>query len=101
MRWRIPSIFGKGETIFFVFRFLIQKSLTQRRSSGFVPGFTINNIGAVLITVNCFHWCVVFESPVQSGFLTSKWGNCNCNWSRTDPDIGGTELDHLGPVFFG
>ncbi|KAF8235937.1 hypothetical protein L208DRAFT_1254213 [Tricholoma matsutake] len=46
-------------------------------------------------------WLLVFKSPVQSGFLTSKWGNCNCNQSRTDPDIGRTELDHLGPVFFG
>ena len=42
---------------------------------------------------------LVFKGPVQSGFLTSKWGNRNRNRSRTDPDIGWTEPDRLGPVF--
>ena len=44
---------------------------------------------------------VVFKGPVQSGFLTSKWGNRNRNRSRTDPDIGWTEPDRLGLVFCG
>ena len=43
--------------------------------------------------------CLVFTSPVQSGFLPPKQATVDCNWSRTDPDIAGTELDHLGPVF--
>ncbi|KAF8233488.1 hypothetical protein L208DRAFT_1266289, partial [Tricholoma matsutake] len=34
-------------------------------------------------------------------FLTSKWGNHNCSQSRTNPDIGGTEPDHLGLVYCG
>ena len=42
---------------------------------------------------------VVFASLVQSGFLPPKQATMNCNWSRTDPDIVGIELDHLGLVF--
>jgi len=42
---------------------------------------------------------LVFASPVQSGFLPPKWATVNRNWSRTDPDIVGTEPDHLGLVF--
>jgi len=44
-------------------------------------------------------WCVVFASLVQSGFLPPKQATVNCNQSRTDPNIVGTKLDHLGPVF--
>ena len=29
----------------------------------------------------------------------AKWATVDRNWSRTDPDIVGTEPDHLGPVF--
>ncbi|KIK02632.1 hypothetical protein K443DRAFT_96543, partial [Laccaria amethystina LaAM-08-1] len=39
--------------------------------------------------------------PVQSGFLRPKHATVDCNRSRTDPDIAGTGLDHLGPVFCG
>ena len=42
---------------------------------------------------------IVFASPVQSGFLPPKWATIDCNQSRTDPDIAGTEPDHLGLVF--
>ncbi|KIJ92418.1 hypothetical protein K443DRAFT_64676, partial [Laccaria amethystina LaAM-08-1] len=38
---------------------------------------------------------------VQSGFLPPKWATVDRNRSRTDPHIAGTELDHLGPVYFG
>ncbi|EDR13022.1 uncharacterized protein LACBIDRAFT_322415 [Laccaria bicolor S238N-H82] len=41
----------------------------------------------------------VFASSVQSGFLPPKRATVDRNWSRTDPDIQGTELNHLGPVF--
>jgi len=44
---------------------------------------------------------IVFASLVQSSFLPPKWATVNRNWSRTNPDIGGTEPDHLGPVFCG
>ena len=44
---------------------------------------------------------IVFASPVQSGFLPPKWATVNHNQSRTNPDIVGTEPDHLGPVFCG
>ncbi|KIK00658.1 hypothetical protein K443DRAFT_99971, partial [Laccaria amethystina LaAM-08-1] len=37
--------------------------------------------------------------PVQSDFLCPKRTTVDCNQSRTDPDIGGTGPDHLGPVF--
>ncbi|KIJ97247.1 hypothetical protein K443DRAFT_47325, partial [Laccaria amethystina LaAM-08-1] len=42
-----------------------------------------------------------FRSPVQSGFLHPKRATVDRNRSRTDPDIGGTGPDHLGPVFCG
>ena len=42
---------------------------------------------------------LVFASPVQSGFLPPKRATIDCNRSRTNPDIAGTEPDHLGPVF--
>ena len=42
---------------------------------------------------------LVFASPVQSGFLPQKWANVDRNRSRINPDIAGTEPDHLGPVF--
>jgi len=42
---------------------------------------------------------IVFASGVQSVFLPPKWATVNHNRSRTDPDIVGTKLDHLGPVF--
>ena len=42
---------------------------------------------------------LVFASPVQSGFLPPKLATVDRNQSRTDPDIAGTEPDHLGPVF--
>ena len=42
---------------------------------------------------------VVFASPVQSGFLPPKRATVDRNRSRTDPDVAGTEPDHLGPVF--
>ena len=42
---------------------------------------------------------LVFASPVQSGFLPQKRATIDRNQSRTDPDIAGTEPDHLGPVF--
>ena len=44
-------------------------------------------------------WWLVFTSPVQSSFLPPKQATVNCNQSRTDPDIVGTEPDHLGLVF--
>ncbi|KIJ95189.1 hypothetical protein K443DRAFT_109195, partial [Laccaria amethystina LaAM-08-1] len=34
-------------------------------------------------------------------FLPPKWATVDRNWSRTDPNIAGTEPDHLGPVYFG
>ncbi|KIJ97765.1 hypothetical protein K443DRAFT_105139, partial [Laccaria amethystina LaAM-08-1] len=37
--------------------------------------------------------------PVQSGFLRPKRATVDLNRSRTNPDITGTEPDHLGPVF--
>ena len=43
----------------------------------------------------------MFASLVQSGFLPPKQAAMNHNWSRTDPDIVGTEPDHLGLVFCG
>ena len=39
---------------------------------------------------------VVFTGLVQSGFLPPKQATMDCNWFRTNPDIGATELDHLG-----
>jgi len=42
---------------------------------------------------------VVFASLVQSSFFPPKWATIDHNQSRTDPDIVGTEPDHLGPVF--
>ncbi|KIK04899.1 hypothetical protein K443DRAFT_92220, partial [Laccaria amethystina LaAM-08-1] len=39
--------------------------------------------------------------PVQSGFFHPKRATVDRNQSRTDPDIGGTGADHLGPVFCG
>ncbi|EDR10442.1 uncharacterized protein LACBIDRAFT_317373 [Laccaria bicolor S238N-H82] len=44
---------------------------------------------------------VVFTSSVQSGFLPPKRATVDRNRSRTDPDIEGTERNHLGPVFCG
>jgi hypothetical protein len=44
---------------------------------------------------------VVFASSVQSGFLPPKRATVDRNRSRTDPNIAGTEPDHLGPVYFG
>ncbi|KIK01573.1 hypothetical protein K443DRAFT_98334, partial [Laccaria amethystina LaAM-08-1] len=44
---------------------------------------------------------LVFTSSVQSGFLPPKWATVDRNRSRTDPNIAGTEPDHLGPVYFG
>ncbi|EDR04126.1 uncharacterized protein LACBIDRAFT_306439 [Laccaria bicolor S238N-H82] len=43
----------------------------------------------------------VFASSVQSGFLPPKRATVDHNRSRTDPDIEGTELNHIGPVFCG
>jgi len=51
-------------------------------------------------SLNHFPACLlVFTSLVQSGFLPPKWATMNCNQSRTNPDIVGTEPDHLGLVF--
>ncbi|KIK05243.1 hypothetical protein K443DRAFT_91651, partial [Laccaria amethystina LaAM-08-1] len=44
---------------------------------------------------------LVFASSVQSGFLPPKRATVDRNRSRTDPNIAGTEPDHLGPVYFG
>ncbi|EDQ99196.1 uncharacterized protein LACBIDRAFT_317458 [Laccaria bicolor S238N-H82] len=44
---------------------------------------------------------LVFASSVQSGFLPPKRATADRNRSRTDPDIEGTEPNHLGPVYFG
>ncbi|EDQ98281.1 uncharacterized protein LACBIDRAFT_304698 [Laccaria bicolor S238N-H82] len=46
-------------------------------------------------------FCGVFASSVQSGFLPPKRATVDRNRSRTDPDIEGTEPNHLGPVYFG
>ncbi|EDR10684.1 uncharacterized protein LACBIDRAFT_315324 [Laccaria bicolor S238N-H82] len=43
----------------------------------------------------------VFKGSVQSGFLPQKRATVDRNQSRTDPDIEGTEPNHLGPVFCG
>ncbi|EDR08926.1 uncharacterized protein LACBIDRAFT_326552 [Laccaria bicolor S238N-H82] len=43
----------------------------------------------------------VFKGSVQSGFLPRKRATVDRNRSRTDPDIEGTEPNHLGPVFCG
>ncbi|EDQ99183.1 uncharacterized protein LACBIDRAFT_317469 [Laccaria bicolor S238N-H82] len=43
----------------------------------------------------------LFAGPVQSGFLPRKQATMDRNRSRTDPDIEGTEPNHLGPVFCG
>ncbi|EDR02720.1 uncharacterized protein LACBIDRAFT_308321 [Laccaria bicolor S238N-H82] len=37
----------------------------------------------------------------RSGFLPPKHATVDRNRSRTNPDIEGTEPNHLGPVFFG
>ncbi|EDR01913.1 uncharacterized protein LACBIDRAFT_310411 [Laccaria bicolor S238N-H82] len=44
---------------------------------------------------------IVFTSSVQSGFLPPKRATVDRNRSRTNPDIQGTEPNHLGPVFCG
>ncbi|EDQ98626.1 uncharacterized protein LACBIDRAFT_298776 [Laccaria bicolor S238N-H82] len=44
---------------------------------------------------------LVFASSVQSGFLPPKRATVDRNRSRTDPDIEGTEPNHLGPVYCG
>ncbi|EDR01230.1 uncharacterized protein LACBIDRAFT_333471 [Laccaria bicolor S238N-H82] len=44
---------------------------------------------------------LVFKGSVQSGFLPRKRATVDRNRSRTDPDIEGTEPNHLGPVFCG
>ena len=44
---------------------------------------------------------LVFAGPVQSGFLPRKRATVDRNRSRTNPDIEGTEPNHLGPVFCG
>ena len=44
---------------------------------------------------------LVFAGPVQSGFLPPKRATVDRNQSRTNPDIEGTEPNHLGPVFCG
>ncbi|EDR01482.1 uncharacterized protein LACBIDRAFT_310883 [Laccaria bicolor S238N-H82] len=44
---------------------------------------------------------LVFKGSVQSGFLPRKCATVDRNRSRTDPDIEGTEPNHLGPVFCG
>ena len=44
---------------------------------------------------------LVFAGPVQSGFLPQKRATVDRNRSRTNPDIEGTEPNHLGPVFCG
>ncbi|EDR02566.1 uncharacterized protein LACBIDRAFT_309558 [Laccaria bicolor S238N-H82] len=41
----------------------------------------------------------VFKGSVQSGFLPRKRATVDRNRSRTNPDIEGTEPNHLGPVF--
>ena len=46
-------------------------------------------------------WKIVFAGPVQSGFLPPKWATVDRNRSRTNPDIEGTEPNHLGLVFCG
>jgi hypothetical protein len=40
---------------------------------------------------------IVFAGSVQSRFLLMKCNIVDHNWSRTNPNIAGTE--HLGPVF--
>ena len=42
---------------------------------------------------------LVFEGSVQSGFLSLKRASMDHNWPRTNPNIEGTELNHLGLVF--
>ncbi|KAF8224367.1 hypothetical protein L208DRAFT_1311956, partial [Tricholoma matsutake] len=44
---------------------------------------------------------VVFKGPVWSGFRLPNGATGNRNRSRTDPDIGGLQLDPLGPVLIG
>jgi len=52
--------------------------------------------GSVLAQVSQYNPSpLVFVSPVQSGFLPPKQATMDCNQSRTDPDIVGTEPDHL------
>ena len=41
----------------------------------------------------------VFRSGSVRFFFPVKQATVDNNWSRTDPDIEGTKLDHLGPVF--
>ncbi|EDQ98674.1 uncharacterized protein LACBIDRAFT_298329 [Laccaria bicolor S238N-H82] len=41
----------------------------------------------------------VFASSVQSSFLPPKRATVDRNQSRTDPDIEGTEPNHLRPAF--
>ena len=41
---------------------------------------------------------LVFEGSVKSGFLPLKHATVDCNQFRIDPNIEGTELNHLGPV---
>ncbi|EDR12475.1 uncharacterized protein LACBIDRAFT_311924 [Laccaria bicolor S238N-H82] len=52
-------------------------------------------------TINYGLFVLVFASSVQSGFLPPKRATVDRNRSRTDPDIEGTEPNHLGPVYFG
>ncbi|EDR05237.1 uncharacterized protein LACBIDRAFT_303532 [Laccaria bicolor S238N-H82] len=42
---------------------------------------------------------ILFTGSVQSSFLPPKCVTVDRNRSRTDPDIEGIELNHLGPVF--
>jgi len=53
----------------------------------------------ILPMSKCHPEAIVFASLVQSGFLPLKWATVDRNQSRTDQDIVGTKLDHLGLVF--
>ena len=44
---------------------------------------------------------LVFSSPVQSSFLTSKGATVDRNWSQPLPKLGEPQLNQIGPVLFG
>ena len=60
------------------------------------------SLSCFIIGVCQWHlFTLVFAGPVQSGFLPQKRATVDRNQPRTNPDIEGTEPNHLGPVFCG
>jgi len=75
-----------------------KRTICQRKQDGMGNG-TLQSVRTSKFSAQPGLLRVVFASPVQSGFLPPKRATVDRNRSRTDPDIAGTEPDHLGPVF--